>query len=292
MAKTIEPRFSLWQEYGFRKLVEDSINTSEFILKYLETDDHRAGLVLRNLAFKIGYTMGNLFSQKLKLYNVSMQPSSVFNENEVAYICYLFGETGNPAGQEELLDLTYSDNIRIRTAAVNALGKIKRDTADIVFGERVSKRLSELVKENNGSKIFQKDLAFAFTNYRMASNIAEIMELMKSNYFGARFLAAEDLNSYGNDYYEFINIQSSEDFSQNRAVFHSLLTSVRNMPEEKFESFINFSSGFGIFYDDGIQLYLIELLNKKAAESDNEGFKSRMSDIANGFQKSFPLKVK
>ncbi|MBK8982492.1 MAG: hypothetical protein IPM38_09285 [Ignavibacteria bacterium] len=292
MAKTIEPRFSLWQEYGFRKLVEDSINTSEYILKYLETDDHRSGLVLRNLAFKIGYSMGNLFSQKLKLYNISMQPSSIFNENEVAYICYLFGETGNPAGKEELLNLTYSDNIRIRTVSVNALGKIKTDTTDTIFKEKVLQRLSELVSENTGSKIFQKDLAFAFKNYKAVSNIPVLMKLLNSNYFGARFLAAEELSSYGNEYYESVTNQTADEFSQDRAGFHSLLTSVRNMPDDKFEAFINYSSGLGIFYDDGIQIYLIEILNKKIAESDNEGFKLRMGEIAEGFQKNFPVKVK
>ncbi|MBK6537293.1 MAG: hypothetical protein IPG09_05790 [Ignavibacteria bacterium] len=124
MAKTIEPRFSVWQEYGFRKLADDSSKTSEYILKYLDTEDHRAGLVLRNLAFKIGYTMGNVFVERLRKHIYSMNARPVFNENQLAYICYLFGETGNPAGKEELLMLTNDENIRVK-CSVNALGKLK-----------------------------------------------------------------------------------------------------------------------------------------------------------------------
>ncbi|MBS1518888.1 MAG: hypothetical protein JSS91_12430 [Bacteroidetes bacterium] len=291
MAKTIEPRFSLWQEYGFRKLVQDSSNTSEYILKYLDTDDHRAGLVLRNLAFKIGYSMGNILRDKLRIYNISMQPSSVFNENEVAYICYLFGETGNPSGREEILDLTHNSSARIRSVAINALGKLKIDSADFNFREKVISRLSELVFENSGTKIIQKDLAFAFGNYKDSKDIPALVKLMSSDYFGARFLAADELKTYGDTYSDYINDDLIKSLTQSRTSFHSFLTSIENLSDEKFEEVIDKTSGVGIFYEDGIQLYLIDILSKKIRNSDNEEFRTKMGKTVNDFQLYFPLKI-
>ncbi|MEO6694387.1 MAG: hypothetical protein ABIO41_04215, partial [Ignavibacteria bacterium] len=201
MAKTIEPRFSLWQEFGFRKLVEDSVNTSEYILKYLETNDHRASLVLRNLAFKIGYTIGNLFIDKLQHHSASMRAAPVFNESQLAFICYLFGETRNPVGRNELLSLTNEESIRVRSAAVNALGKIKIDTNETEFIMQASERLRQLAAENSPFKMYNKDIAYAFKNYKNVNNIPALTEMMNYNYYGVRFNAADALKDFGKEYF-------------------------------------------------------------------------------------------
>lgn len=292
MAKTIEPRFSLWQEFGFRHLVNDSTETSHYILKYLDTDDHRAGLVLRNLAFKIGYSMGNVFSEKLNLYNVSAQPQEIFNENEVAYICYLFGETGNASGKDEILELTNSDNNRIKTVAVNALGKIKYDTSEISFKEKVINRLSEMVKENNISKILTKDLAYAFGNYKSEDDIPALIILLRSDYFGARFIAADHLTTYGDEYYKYLNESNISDLSQKSTSFHAFLNSASGLSLNNFEELIKNVTSRGIFYEDGIQVYFIDLVNKRISNTSDGQVSNLLIELSNDFQKSFPLKIK
>ncbi|MFZ1323515.1 MAG: hypothetical protein WAT71_18335 [Ignavibacteria bacterium] len=291
MAKTIEPRFSLWQEFGFRHLVNDSDQTSKYILKYLDTDDHRSGLVLRNLAFKIGYSMGNVFNEKLNLFNNSKQPQEIFNENEVAYICYLFGETGNASGKDEILGLTYSDNNRIKTVAVNALGKIKYDTSDVSFKDKVINRLSKMVMEINNSKILTKDLAYAFGNYKSENNIPALITLLSSDYFGARFIAAKELTSYGDEYFEYLNESDISDLSQKSTSFHALLNSTTNISLNNFEELIKNVSSKGIFYDDGIQIYFIDIVNKRISNTKDEQVSKWLRDLADSFQKNFPLKT-
>ncbi|MCB0728937.1 MAG: hypothetical protein KDD00_15840, partial [Ignavibacteriae bacterium] len=204
MAKTIEPRFSRWQEFGFRKLAEDSLNTPAYIMKYLDTEDHRAGLVLRNLSLKISNSIGNYFRQQLNQYNNSMRSKPTLNPDQVAFICYLFGETRTSVGKEELLGLTYDNDIRIRTTALNALGKIIYDTLDTDYIIKVSGRLRELSSDTSVNKLYKKDISYAFKNYKNFDNIASLINLMDFDYFGVRFPAAEALKTYGDDYFGFI----------------------------------------------------------------------------------------
>ena len=291
MAKTIEPRFSLWQEYGFRKLVEDSINTSEYILKYLDTDDHRAGLVLRNLAFRIGYSMGNLFVEKIKFHLTSMRTNSVFNENQLAYICYLFGETKNPAGKNELLSLTNDSSIRIRSSAVNALGKINIDSSDKEFITNVSYRLSELANENSPYKMFNKDIAFAFRNYKTIENLPALVNLMNYNYFGVRFSAADILKEYGDEYYNFIDDNLILKVSSEIYFFQAFLNSIENISDENFKILYNKLSGLEISEDIIIKMNLIELLKKKINKSTDLKFQAWAGDVITNHQSNIKMKV-
>jgi len=193
MAKTIEPRFSLWQEYGFNKLVEDSAAASEFILTKLATFDHRETLLMRNLARKIPYAVSSVVTGKLAEYlrRGSMEPG------DAAFACYLLGETSLPESMEILLQLTYDRDTRIRSNAVNALGKIKIDTTDTEFIARAASRLTQLYEEGLGKKLYRKDIAFAFRNFRLPSNVEVLKRMLTDDYFAVRFLAQENLKLLG-----------------------------------------------------------------------------------------------
>jgi len=274
MAKTIEPRFSLWQEFGFRKLVEDSINTSNYILKYLDTDDHRAGLVLRNLAFKIGYTIGNLFVDKLQYHLTSMKATPVFNENQIAFICYLFGETRNPIGRNELLELTKDNNIRVKSSSINALGKIIIDTAESDFIDKASQRLIELANEKSQNKMLNKDIAYAFNNYKNENNIPALIDMMKYNYFGVRFIAAEDLKSFDDEYYNYLisNKNVINKIANEKVWFQAFLNSIENISAENFKTLFTILQTLNISEDEIIQMNYIDLLKYKLNLSSDAGF--------------------
>ncbi|MBK8554194.1 MAG: hypothetical protein IPL53_25360 [Ignavibacteria bacterium] len=291
MAKTIEPRFSQWQEYGFRKLAEDSIETAGYIMKYLDTEDHRAGLVLRNLALKISYTMGNFFTEKLSLYNISMSAKPIFNQNEIAFICYLFGETRNPVGKEELLNLTYDNEIRIRAVAVNALGKIKIDSNNTEFTNKTSARLRELANENSKYKLYNKDIAYAFKNYKNFDNITTLINLMNNDYFGARFLAAEGLQTYGDEYYDFINEELIKEISNDRIWYLSFLNSIENLSEDKFKEVFSELLQAGTPFPEEANLNSLDLLKRKIKKSDNPGFKDWAEEKINELQSKSILKI-
>lgn len=284
MAETIEPRFSLWQEYGFRKLVEDSLKTPEFIMKYLDTEDHRAGLVLRNLAFRIGFSLGNYFVDKFGYYFKNTKALPYFNENQLAFICYLFGETGNPIGKEELLKLTEDERIRIKSASVNALGKLKLDSADSKFREKVSERLRELAAEKSSYKMFNKDIAFAFGSYKSESNIPALIEMMSNGYFGVRFTAADDLKKYGDTYYTYLNDNLIENISQNKIWFQSFINSLLNLSDDNFKKIFSVLLTLNISGDEIIRLNYADLLKQKSEASQSADFKSYARNIIDSLQ--------
>jgi hypothetical protein len=78
---------------------------------------------------------------------------------------------------------------------INALGKINYDTNDGEFRDKICTRLYELINEAFilSDKIIQKDIAFAFGNYKKNANISYLMDMMKDDFYGVRFLAADAL---------------------------------------------------------------------------------------------------
>src|SRR5205085_8724802 len=175
MAKTIEPRFSVYQDYGFKKLIADSLNSASYILNKLGSEDHRETLVLRNLSRIIVKPVSDALITKLNRY---IEDKSSMSQAEVSFACYIFGETGNPSGRDILLKLTYDDNYKIRSASFNALGKIRYDKDDVDFIKKVSQRLSECASEKSDKKLYNKDIAFSFSNYREESNIPVLIDLI------------------------------------------------------------------------------------------------------------------
>lgn len=270
MAKTIEPRFSKWQEYGFNKLVEDSTNTAEFILKYLDTDDHRASLVLRNLAFKIGYSFSNVFKREIKKreykgHEPNMRTKLEYlNDNELSFVSYLFGETRNPSAKEELLQLTYDGNVKVQSSAINALGKIIIDTNDTEFINKVSSRLLEIVNEDKDNKILYKDIAHALKNYRSQNSFEAYKKLLFNDYYGPRFIASEVLKPYWNQYEITSDLISG--FSSNRLAFQQFLYSISSLEESKFREVFEKILSQSISYEEVIRYNLIDLLQLKARE--------------------------
>ncbi|MBN8570969.1 MAG: hypothetical protein J0M18_15175 [Ignavibacteria bacterium] len=280
MAKTIEPRFSKWQEYGFNKLVEDSTNTAEFILKYLDTDDHRASLVLRNLAFKIGYSMASVFKGEIGRYNyrnsgIRMSPNIPegtkvpvpLNSNKISFVCYLFGETRNPSAKEELFQLTYDENVRVQSSAINALGKIIIDTNDTEFIYKVSARLLEIVNSNDTNKILNKDIAHALKNYKSVNSFEAYKKLLFNDYYGPRFIASEGLKTYWNQ--NEITDKDISSFTSDRLAFQQFIYSISSLEENKFKDAFDKILNQSISYEEVIKYNLVDILNQKIKASDN-----------------------
>lgn len=232
MAKTIEPRFQLWKDFGFRNLTGDSAATSLFILKYLDTEDHRVSLVLRDLAQKIGTSMSEVFQRELNRYIDDQSSSSRLSAEQVSFICYLYGETGDPSGKVQLLELTQDQNKRIRASAVNALGKIRTDSADTDFAILVSSRLRELSEQPGSSKMLRKDIAFAFKKYKSDANIAALMKMLDDDYFASRFLSAACLASYGSSYYDFLKARNGLTYPATANGRMAFYMSLENADEE------------------------------------------------------------
>ncbi|CAN5562326.1 hypothetical protein BH10BAC5_BH10BAC5_19630 [soil metagenome] len=287
MAKTIEPRFSKQQEYGFNKLVEDSINTSSYLVKYLDTEDHRASLVLRNLAFKIGTSISQQFRKMLDEY-INGNPKE-FNTDQVSFMCYLFGETGNPSGKEQLYKLTFDNNIRVRSSAINALGKIKYDKSDSEFMNKTAQRLLELAKENDPGISFNKDIAFALGNYYSPAALEAIKILLKNNYYGSRFTAGLNFRKYLADEMYVIGQETVNELAANRLSLQQLIFSLSDLPSEKVLHYVKLIQNTDLTNDEIIKYNLVELINRKVKEKESVS-NAELITLMNSFKVGMVLK--
>jgi hypothetical protein len=233
MAKTIEPRFSLWQEYGFRHLITDSINTAYYAMSQLGTDDHRVVQVMRVLILKIPYAISDAIINKINTEKEKL------TTDELSMICYLAGESKNPILKDILYDLTFNESRRVRSTAINALGKLKINTSDVEFISKVSERLNELVNDGTATKLMNKDIAFTFKNYMQEGNISSIIKLLQSDYYGARFVAADALKQFGDLYSKYADDSFIINIKQDKVILYSFLNSLQGLSDAEFINIIN-----------------------------------------------------
>ncbi|MCB0722191.1 MAG: hypothetical protein KDC42_07795 [Ignavibacteriae bacterium] len=288
MAKTIEPRFSLWQKYGEEHLLQDSMETAEHMLTKLGTDDHRETFLMRNMIVKIPAAVSTVFSRKLEEYKSNKK---VLNEQELSMMAYLYGETQNPLGKDALLLLTYDDDIRVRSNAVLALGKIKYDPADIEFIEAVSKRLRELAEEKTDSKIYFKNLLYAFNNYPSVNNFPVVFQFLSNDFFGARFLAADALSKYPaySSFLRGMGLNNVTSLLQEDYAVIAFIYSLNKLTDEEYKNVVEGISH--IPFSDAQKYNMIKSLMDKRDASENGEFKSWADEKINLLKEGLPLKV-
>lgn len=288
MASTIEPRFSLWQDYGFKKLVEDSVSAAQYTLTQLGTDDHRKTQVMRVLSKRMGTALNNAIVNQLNDY---IDKKINLSQPEVSLACYLLGEIGFAEGKNILLGLTYDDNTRIRSSAVNALGKIKIDSGDTEFKRKVSGRLIELVNENSDKKLYNKDIAFTFSKYHEQQNIDALTQLLTNKFYGARFLASNALKEYWNlfgvpDESVLLSLEP------NKLAFQAFLYSLVDLADEKFKPLVEQILNLPITSDDIVNMNLIDLVKTKKSKTKDENYTGYYNKLLANLELKSTQKVK
>lgn len=288
MAKTIEPRFSLWQDYGFKKLIEDSTNTAKYIVTKFGTTDHRDVQVFRVLSQKIQWSIAQVLLDKFRLYTTG---AGVFTQAELSMMCYIFGETKDPSAKDYLLQLTYDENYRLRSSAINALGKINYDRSDREFIDKVTFRLSELAAEKSEKKLYNKDIAFALGNYISPGGMQTLLGLLNNSYYGARFVAAENLRKYPE--LSVVTFTDS-DIPYFLSEEHSLIAFIHSLTafnSNDFKLVYTFLNISPVHNNAAVIYNLIELLKYKIESSGDKGIDVWYQTELNLLQSKVPLRV-
>jgi hypothetical protein len=99
-------------EYGFRKLIEDSIKTAGYSLIKLGTIDHRETQVMKVLSQKIKQSMSDALITKLNVY---LQNKTTMTQPEVSFACYISAKQ-KIVRRDILYQLTYDNNYKIRSS--------------------------------------------------------------------------------------------------------------------------------------------------------------------------------
>lgn len=269
MAKTIEPRFSLWSDYGLKKLIEDSAAASQYVLTRLGTDDARETQVMRVLSQKIQKSLSDAIIEKLSSY---LKDKNTMTQPEVSFACFIFGETRNPAGKDILLQLTFDDNYRVRASAINALGKINYDKSDKVFIDKVSSRLEECASENQPKKLYNKDIAFALGNYPGSKSFETLLSMLNNPYYGARLTAAENLKKFPELSLMLMTDNAFPQIPEDRTAKIAFINSLTDINENDFESFVSFIRQMPGGDDELINANLLGIIKLRKNKSSEPGF--------------------
>jgi HEAT repeat protein len=197
---------------------------------------------------------------------------TVMTQPEVSFACYIFGETGNPDGKDILLQLTYDENYRVRSSAINALGKIKYDRANTEFIKKVSERLSVLAGEKNERKLYSKDIAFALGNYVSNESFDALMGMLDDPYYGARFVAAGNLSKFDQLRLLTATDNSLPGFPKEIIPLVAFMQSLNELSETDFIIFESFIKLSPVFESDAVVINLCEAIKLKKNRSVNQGF--------------------
>jgi hypothetical protein len=288
MAKTIEPRFSLWQKYGEERLLQDSTGTAEHMLTKLGTDDHRETFMMRNIIVKMPTAVSAVFNRKLEEYKTNKE---ILSASELSMMAYLYGETQSPLGKDALLLLTYDDDVKVRSTALLALGKIKYDPSDTEFISAVSSRLRELAAEDQDSKMYNKNLLYAFNNYPDVENFPTIFGYLNNEFFGARFLAADALSKYP-EYSSFLMGMGLNDpkpiFLNDYAVI-AFIYSLSKLTDDEYKRIVEGISP--IPSTDAPKYNMIKSMMDKRDASESGEFKQWANERIESLKEGLPLKV-
>lgn len=289
MAKTIEPRFSLWQEYGFRKLAEDSTNTARYIVTKFNTTDHRDVQVFRVLSQKIQWSIAQVLLDKFRLYTTG---AGVFTQAELSMMCYIFGETKDPSAKDYLLQLTFDENYRLRSSAINALGKINYDKTDKEFIDKVILRLSELAAENSPKKLYNKDIAFALGNYISPLGMQTLLGMLNNSFYGARFVAAENLKKYSELALVTLGSNAIPEYLSNERSLIAFTQAMSQLNSNDFKVLFTYLIVSPVYNNEAVIYNLISLLKYKIESSGEKGLDVWYRNEIDKLQMKVSLKVK
>jgi hypothetical protein len=227
--------------------------------------------------------------ERLNAYTLGQ---AMITQAELSMICYIFGETKDPSAKDYLLKLTYDDNYRVRSSAINALGKINNDRSDKDFIEKVTKRLGELASERSDKKIYNKDIAFALGNYISPNGMQILLDMLGNNYYGARFVAADNLRKYP----DLVTVTYTDNavpeyFYNERALiaFIRALTALNSNDFKLVYSFLNISP---LYNNEAVVYNLVSLLKNKIDSSGDKGIDVWYQNELDKLQSLVPLKVR
>jgi hypothetical protein len=288
-ARTLEARFSKYSQFGFEKMVQDSVNSAQYISSMVGSADIRDVVLIRNLNSRIGYTISNLLISKLSDY---LSNKSLYNTDEVGFMCFLIGEAKNKKAKDILLQLTYDEKYRVRSSAINALAKMNFQKEDAEFTNKVSERLAVLANEKSGKKLYNKEIAFALKNFKNEKNIPALINMMSYNYYGVRFLAAEDLKDYGDVYYKYITPAVINEISGNREWVQAFLNSVANLSESDFKEVTGEILNTEKSNDEIITSSVIKMLKDKIDQSKDKKFVKWGKNLIAELNNKIHLKIK
>jgi HEAT repeat protein len=174
-----EPRFNRWRKYAFDKMVKDPASTIEYLRSVLDTRDARERHTIKDILKEIGEPA------------VPMLSAAVMEDGRRARAeaSWILGIIGSPAAFDPLLELSRDDNWKLRSSALNAIGKLKDLSGE--DRKRLEVRVKEVATDTDEVFIVKKDAMYAAGKQKLCGTLDYMLETLEHGHYSARFAAAE-----------------------------------------------------------------------------------------------------
>ena len=174
-----EPRFRLWRAYAFDRMVEDTLATVAYLRAVLDTDDARERHTIKDILRKIGEPA------------VPMLADAVAQDGPRAKseASWILGLIGSREAFEALLDLSRSESWKLRSSALNAIGKLKDLTHE--DRARLEERIYEVLTDTDEIFYVRKDAAYASGRQGICGSLGLLVAALEDAHYSVRFSAAE-----------------------------------------------------------------------------------------------------
>jgi len=174
-----EPRFARWRKYAFDMMVEDPVSSIAYLRSVLDTRDARERHTIKDILKEIGDPA------------VPMLSAAVLEDGEAARAeaSWILGIIGSPVAFDPLLELSHDETWKLRSSALNAIGKLKDLTGE--DKEHLEVRVAEVAADPDEVFIVKKDAMYAAGKQQLCGTLDYMLETLEHDHYSARFAAAE-----------------------------------------------------------------------------------------------------
>lgn len=179
LASRGEPRFRMWQRYAFEKMIQDTLNTIEYLRTILDTEDARERHTIKDILVKIGQPALPMLSNAVR----------EGNDLAKAEASWILGLIESKDAFAPLIDLSRDKSWKLRSNALNSLGKLKDlDNHQISI---LAERIDQVISDPDEIFYVKKDAAFAAGAQKICNRLPSLINLLSEPHFSSRLSAAE-----------------------------------------------------------------------------------------------------
>jgi HEAT repeat protein len=163
-------------------MVEDSLASIEYLRTILDTKDARERHTIKDILRDIGEPA------------VPMLCDAVREGGEGAQLeaAWILGLIGSNRGFDALLDLSHAGSWKLRSGALNAIGKLSNLSAD--EKGRLTDRITAVLDAPDEVFYVKKDAAFAAGNQDLCGLITLLLQSLAGEHYSVRFAACEAIH--------------------------------------------------------------------------------------------------
>jgi hypothetical protein len=151
----------------------------------------------------------------------------------------MLGEYGDISNIDLLLTLSDYNSIKVKSSALNALGKIN-EPEKFYSNIIIIKKIDSLKNIKTDYAGFYKDIVFCLRNYESEKSYMMLLEFIKSDYhYSIRFPASNALKEFNKKYSYLITRNIITNLANDEIAIYALVNTLAKVNDKEFERIYN-----------------------------------------------------